>query len=76
MSYAIPDDTRLKGVFTPMRFEATVDECIVTAGEIPADIAGGFYRSGPSWKRPSRSPRPKPWLRCCASWPTRRACSS
>ena len=54
MSYAIPDDTRLKGVFTPMRFEATVDECIVTAGEIPADIAGGFYRSGPSWKRPSQ----------------------
>ena len=25
MSYAIPDDTRLKGVFTPMRFEATVE---------------------------------------------------
>src|SRR5438874_8344744 len=57
MSYAIPDDTRLKGVFTPMRFEATVEDCIVTEGEIPADIAGGFYRTGPAWKRPSQDGR-------------------
>jgi carotenoid cleavage dioxygenase-like enzyme len=53
MGYSIPPDPRLRGAFQPMRFEADVDECIVTHGEIPADLAGGFYRSGPSWKRPT-----------------------
>jgi carotenoid cleavage dioxygenase len=37
-----------------MRFESTVDECIVTEGEIPKDLAGGFYRNGPAWKRPTK----------------------
>jgi carotenoid cleavage dioxygenase-like enzyme len=52
MGIQLPDDVRLKGVFKPMRFEATVEDCIVTYGEIPKDLTGGFYRNGPTWKRP------------------------
>ena len=37
-----------------MRFEAAVEDCVVTHGEIPADLNGGFYRNGPTWRRPSR----------------------
>ncbi len=44
----------LRGPFRPMRFEATVEDCIVAEGEIPADLNGGFYRNGPAWRRPSR----------------------
>ena len=44
----------LRGPFKPMRFEATVEDCIVTHGEIPVDLNGGFYRNGPTWRRPSR----------------------
>ncbi|MEV6985928.1 carotenoid oxygenase family protein [Sphaerisporangium sp. NPDC051017] len=54
MGYPIPVDARFKGPFQPMRFEATVEECIVTEGEIPKDLAGGFYRVGPTWKRPTK----------------------
>ncbi|MDH6291289.1 carotenoid oxygenase family protein [Rhodococcus opacus] len=54
MGYPIPNDPRFKGVFQPMRFEATVEECIVTHGEIPKDLSGGFYRTGPTWKRPTK----------------------
>ncbi|TGD90042.1 carotenoid oxygenase family protein [Mycolicibacterium sp. CH28] len=53
MNYSIPDSVTLKGPFWPMRFEATVEECIVTHGEIPKDLAGGLYRTGPCWKRPT-----------------------
>ena len=54
MGYPLPHENSLKGPFQPMRFEATVEECIVTEGEIPKDLAGGFYRTGPTWKRPTR----------------------
>ena len=54
MSYSIPDTVTTKGPFQPMRFEATVEECIVTHGEIPKDLAGGIYRTGPCWKRPTK----------------------
>ena len=54
MSYNLPTENSLRGPFQPMRFEATVDECIVTHGEIPEDLAGGFYRVGPTWKRPTK----------------------
>src|SRR5437867_2946022 len=54
MGAPIPDDARLKGPFKPMRFEAVVEDCIVGQGEIPQDLAGGFYRVGPTWKRPSK----------------------
>jgi carotenoid cleavage dioxygenase len=54
MSYNLPKENSLRGPFQPMRFEATVDECIVTHGEIPKDLAGGFYRVGPTWKRPTK----------------------
>jgi carotenoid cleavage dioxygenase len=53
MGAPVPNDVRLKGPFQPMRFEATVEDCIVTEGEIPKDITGGFYRVGPTWKRPT-----------------------
>lgn len=53
MGYPLPTGTAFKGPFQPMRFEATVEECIVTHGEIPMELAGGFYRTGPTWKRPS-----------------------
>jgi carotenoid cleavage dioxygenase-like enzyme len=54
MGYPLPTDTALKGPFQPMRFEATVEECIVSQGEIPKELAGGFYRVGPTWKRPTK----------------------
>ncbi len=53
MGYSIPDTVTTKGPFQPMRFEATVEECIVTHGEIPRDLSGGIYRTGPCWKRPT-----------------------
>jgi carotenoid cleavage dioxygenase len=37
-----------------MRFEATVEECIVSQGELPRDLSGGYYRCGPTWKRPTQ----------------------
>ncbi|WP_181780003.1 carotenoid oxygenase family protein [Pseudonocardia pini] len=53
MGYPIPTEARLKGPFQPMRFEATIEECIVSEGEIPKELYGGFYRTGPTWKRPT-----------------------
>jgi carotenoid cleavage dioxygenase-like enzyme len=53
MGAPLPNDVRLKGPFKPMRFEATVLDCIVSEGEIPKDLAGGFYRVGPTYKRPN-----------------------
>jgi carotenoid cleavage dioxygenase-like enzyme len=54
MGMPIPDDVNLKGPFKPMRFEATVPDCVVSEGEIPRELAGGFYRVGPSWRRPAK----------------------
>lgn len=54
MGYSLPQGNSMKGPFQPMRFEATVEECIVSHGEIPKELAGGFYRTGPTWKRPTR----------------------
>jgi carotenoid cleavage dioxygenase len=54
MGYPLPHETALKGPFAPMRFEATVEECIVSQGEIPRDLSGGYYRCGPTWKRPTK----------------------
>jgi carotenoid cleavage dioxygenase-like enzyme len=54
MGAPVPNDARLKGPFKPMRFEATVEDCTVSQGEIPKDLHGGFYRVGPTWKRPTR----------------------
>lgn len=51
MGMPIPSNVALKGPYRPMRFEATVEECIVAEGEIPKDLHGGFYRCGPTWKR-------------------------
>jgi carotenoid cleavage dioxygenase len=53
MASRLPDDFRLAGPFKPMRFEADVDDCLVTEGHIPEDLSGGFYRVGPAWKRPT-----------------------
>src|SRR5206468_5360740 len=53
VAYSLPQDAALRGPFQPMRFEATVDECIVSHGEIPPELSGGFYRTGPTWKRPT-----------------------
>ena len=54
MAAPIPKDSRWRGPFYPMRFEATIDDCIVAEGEVPKDLAGAFYRSGPSWRRPTK----------------------
>lgn len=43
-----------RGPFTPMRFEATVRDCVVTEGQIPKTLNGGFYRNGPTWRRPTK----------------------
>jgi carotenoid cleavage dioxygenase len=50
----IPNAAVLTGAFRPMRFEATVEDCAVTFGEIPKDLSGGFYRVGPTFKRPTK----------------------
>ncbi|HEX2286961.1 MAG TPA: carotenoid oxygenase, partial [Mycobacterium sp.] len=49
----VPAAAVLSGAFRPMRFEATVEDCVTTFGEIPKDLAGGFYRGGPTFKRPT-----------------------
>lgn len=54
MVVQVPVSPALMGPFQPMRFEATVDDCVVTHGEIPKDLSGGFYRCGPTWKRPTK----------------------
>ena len=44
-------------VFNPyagMRFEATVEDCLVVEGEVPEELNGGFYRNGPQWRRPTK----------------------
>lgn len=53
MGAPVPNDVRLKGPFRPMRFEATIADCVVSEGEIPKELTGGFYRCGPTWKRPT-----------------------
>lgn len=54
MAPPYPQKMWLMGPLTPMRFEATVEDCIVAEGEIPLDLNGGFYRVGGTWKRPTR----------------------
>jgi carotenoid cleavage dioxygenase len=54
MTPPIPPDIRMMGPLKPMRFEAVVDDVIVAQGEIPIDLHGGFYRCGPTWKRPAK----------------------
>jgi carotenoid cleavage dioxygenase len=49
----VPNAAVLTGAFRPMRFEATVEDCVTTFGEIPRDLCGGFYRVGPTFKRPT-----------------------
>ncbi|MDT5359827.1 MAG: hypothetical protein QOC69_1589, partial [Mycobacterium sp.] len=39
-----PEKIWLMGSLKPMRFEANVDDCIVTEGEVPTTLNGGFYR--------------------------------
>lgn len=51
----IPPSSVLTGAFRPMRFEATVEDCVTTYGEIPKDLSGGFYRVGPTFKHPGKS---------------------
>src|SRR5260370_37948298 len=50
----MPNTAVLTGAFRPMRFEATVEDCVTTFGEIPRELSGGFYRVGPTFKRPTR----------------------
>lgn len=47
----VPD--HLRGPLAPMRFEATVEDCVVSQGVVPPELNGGFYRNGPTWKRPT-----------------------
>lgn len=54
MAPPYPQKMWLMGPLTPMRFEADVEDCIVTEGEVPKDLNGGFYRVGGTWKRPTR----------------------
>jgi carotenoid cleavage dioxygenase-like enzyme len=53
MTPPIPKDFRLMGPFSPMRFEANIDDCVIAEGEVPVELNGGFYRVGPTWKRPT-----------------------
>jgi len=51
-----------------MRFEAHIEDCVVTEGEIPPQLNGGFYRVGPTWKRPTKQgfndwPPPMRWFK-------------
>src|SRR5882757_7102769 len=57
----VRQSSALRGPYQPMRFEATVDECIVTEGEVPKELNGGFYRAGPTWKRPIRQDTTSPY---------------
>lgn len=48
-----------QGFFAPHRFEADVLEC-ETAGTIPTEIAGAFFRLGGEWFYPPRFPDDAP----------------
>lgn len=45
----------MMGAFSPLRFEAYIHDCEVE-GEIPPDLNGTFYRTGPDRRFPSRFP--------------------
>lgn len=47
------------GVKSPMRFEASIDDCEVV-GSIPKDIDGAFYRVGGEWYYPPMFPDDAP----------------
>jgi carotenoid cleavage dioxygenase-like enzyme len=53
MKATVPEKIWLMGPLRPMRFEATVEDCLVVDGEVPAQLNGGFYRVGGTWKRPT-----------------------
>lgn len=48
------DHALFYGPFKPMRYETTVEDCVVTHGEIPKDLFGGAYRVGATWNRTCR----------------------
>src|ERR1700678_2127869 len=50
----MPNTAVLSGAFRSMRFEATVEDCVTTFGEIPQELSGGFYRVVPAIKRLTR----------------------
>jgi hypothetical protein len=50
----MPNTAVLTRAFRPVRFEAIVEDCVTTVGEIPKERSGGFYRVGPTFERPTR----------------------
>jgi hypothetical protein len=55
MGYSLPQATALGGPFTPLRFAATRQGCIVSQGEMPKTLAGRHHGvgGGAIWKRPT-----------------------
>lgn len=43
MVTAVLNDIRLMGPLKPMHFEARLEDCVVTAGEIPLGLSGVVY---------------------------------
>ena len=54
MAKPLPQDIRLMGPMQPWPMEGTIDDCLVSQGEVPRELNGGYYRNGPSMKRPTR----------------------
>ena len=53
MTTPYPPHPQLSGNYAPLRMEADVDDCIIV-GELPADLAGTYYRNGPDPQFPPR----------------------
>jgi carotenoid cleavage dioxygenase len=53
MSLSFEDYPALQGAFEPVRFDADLYDCEVE-GEVPAALAGTFYRVGGEWIYPPR----------------------
>jgi hypothetical protein len=55
MGYSLPHETAHGGSFTPLRFEATGQGCIVSQGEMPNTLAHRHHGvgGGATWKRPT-----------------------
>ena len=53
MTRPYPNDPFLQGNFAPIGVECDAPDLVVT-GELPADLAGSYYRNGPD---PLHGPR-------------------
>jgi carotenoid cleavage dioxygenase-like enzyme len=50
----LPEDVRFAGPMQPWLMEGVIDDCVISQGEVPRELRGGYYRNGPNMKRPTK----------------------